>query len=73
MVYGTGLMVSAELNPDIYEVVGKEGFENFLRVNGIAMIHGGTNGLRFTPYFNISSDEIQLILDTVRKGIEELK
>ncbi len=72
-VFGTGLMVSAELNPDIYEVVGEEGFENFLRINGIAMIHGGANGLRFTPYFGISSDEVQLILDTVRKGIKELK
>jgi len=64
-------MVSAELNPKTYQVVGENGFENYLRTNGIAMIHGGTNGIRFTPHFNITTDEIKLILKIVKQGIIE--
>ncbi len=68
-VSGTGLMVNAELDPDRYTVVGDRGFEHFLRTHGVAMIHGGHNGLRFTPHFRITHEEIRLILDTVREGM----
>jgi acetylornithine/succinyldiaminopimelate/putrescine aminotransferase len=68
-VSGTGLMVNAELDPDRYTVVGDRGFEHFLRTHGVAMIHGGHNGLRFTPHFRITREEIRLILDTVREGM----
>ena len=71
-VTGTGLMVAAELNPDRYPVVADEGFETTLRRNGITMIHGGTNALRFTPHFGIRVEEIQLILRMIRRGIEAL-
>ncbi len=71
-VTGTGLMVCAHLDPDRYTVVGEQGFEQYLRVRGIAMIHGGSNGLRFTPHFAISSGEIDLIVDAVRTGLREL-
>ena len=71
-VSGTGLMVNAELDPARYAVVGERGFEHFLRTHGIAMIHGGHNGLRFTPHFRITSAEVRLILDTVRAGMKEL-
>ena len=30
------------------------------------MIHGGDNGLRFTPPFDITSQEVELILEAVR-------
>ncbi|OGS64587.1 MAG: lysine 6-aminotransferase, partial [Elusimicrobia bacterium RIFOXYB2_FULL_62_6] len=50
-VVGTGLMVSAMLNPKRYRVLGEGGFEEFMRVHGIEMIHGGECGLRFTPSF----------------------
>ncbi|HOW90362.1 MAG TPA: aminotransferase class III-fold pyridoxal phosphate-dependent enzyme, partial [Elusimicrobiales bacterium] len=40
-VVGTGLMVSAMLNPKRYRVLGEGGFEEFMRVNGVEMIHGG--------------------------------
>jgi acetylornithine/succinyldiaminopimelate/putrescine aminotransferase len=70
-VNGTGLLVNAELNPEKHKVTGADGFEKYLRRNGIEMIHGGTNGLRFTPHFTITSQEIDLIISTIRKGFEE--
>ncbi len=72
-VTGTGLMVNAELNPDLYQVVGEDGFEQYLRNHGIAMIHGGRNGLRFTPHFAIASEEIDLIVTTVAQGLADLR
>jgi len=71
-VVGTGLMVSLMLNPDRYQVLGQDGFEAWLRKHGIEMIHGGDTGLRFTPSFTIRSDEIDLIVDTIRGGMREL-
>ena len=68
-VQGTGLLFSAELHPDI-EVVGFDGIETWLRKNGLGVIHGGENSLRFTPHFGITGQEVDLIIDLVRKGIE---
>jgi acetylornithine/succinyldiaminopimelate/putrescine aminotransferase len=68
-VVGTGLMVSAMLNPSRYRVTGEGGFEQYLRRHGIEMIHGGDTGLRFTPPFDITRDEIELILSVVRQGL----
>ncbi len=72
-VEGTGLMVSAMLNPARYRVLGEGGFEQYLRTHGIEMIHGGDTGLRFTPAFDITREEIGLIVSVVRQGLEELK
>jgi len=71
-VVGTGLMVSAMLDPKSYRVQGEGGFEEFMRVHGIEMIHGGEYGLRFTPSFNITSAEIDLIVSVIRRGLKEL-
>ncbi len=71
-VVGTGLMVSAMLNPKRYRVLGSEGFEEFMRLHGIEMIHGGECGLRFTPSFAITSAEIDLIISVIRRGLKEL-
>jgi acetylornithine/succinyldiaminopimelate/putrescine aminotransferase len=67
-VQGTGLLFSAELAPSI-AVVGFDGIETWLRKNGLGVIHGGENSLRFTPHFDISSAEVDLIVDLVRQGI----
>ena len=69
---GTGLMVSAMLNPKRYRVLGSGGFEEFMRLHGIEMIHGGECGLRFTPSFGITSAEIDLIVSVIRLGLKEL-
>ncbi|MBW2276030.1 MAG: aminotransferase class III-fold pyridoxal phosphate-dependent enzyme [Deltaproteobacteria bacterium] len=65
-VTGTGLMVCAELDPRSHQVTGLGGVEEQLRKRGISMIHGGENGLRFTPHFAITSTEVDLIVDSVR-------
>ncbi|MEC9389782.1 MAG: aminotransferase class III-fold pyridoxal phosphate-dependent enzyme [Myxococcota bacterium] len=67
-VQGTGLLFSAELHPAI-EVVGFEGIETWLRKNGLGVIHGGENSLRFTPHFAITKAEVDLIIHLVRDAI----
>ncbi len=67
-VQGTGLLFSAELHPAI-EVVGFEGIETWLRKNGLGVIHGGENSLRFTPHFAITKAEVDLIIHLVREAI----
>ncbi len=69
-VRGTGLIVCADLDPSSYRVEGRGGFEEYLRTNGIVMIHGGHNGLRFTPHLEITSEEIRLILEKVTEGLK---
>ena len=70
-VQGTGLIVSIAMNPTKHEVVGPEGLELKLRQKGIGVIHGGTNSLRFTPVFDISSAEIDLITHCLREVLQE--
>lgn len=72
-VVGTGLMVAMMLDPKKYTVNGVGGFEEWLRIHGVEMIHGGENGLRFTPPFNITSEEIDLIVEMIRRGMKKLK
>jgi acetylornithine/succinyldiaminopimelate/putrescine aminotransferase len=67
---GTGLLCALELNPKGYKVVGFNGVETVLRKKGIGVIHGGKNALRFTPHFNITSDEIDLIIGAVREVLK---
>jgi acetylornithine/succinyldiaminopimelate/putrescine aminotransferase len=52
-------------------VVGDGGFEQYLRRHGIEMIHGGDTGLRFTPAFDITSAEVDLIVSVVRRGLQD--
>lgn len=65
---GTGLLLSLELVPDI-PVTGFGGVEEWMRINGVNVIHGGKNSLRFTPWFNLDSVEIDLIVDCVRSAL----
>ena len=68
-VQGTGLLCSAELNPETHPVVGFGKVEETCRKIGLGIIHGGVNALRFTPHFAITSAEIDLIIDTIRKAL----
>ena len=68
-VQGTGLLCSAELEPNQFPVVGMEAVEPWCRRRGLGVIHGGQNALRFTPHFNITSKEIDLIVDIVREAL----
>jgi acetylornithine/succinyldiaminopimelate/putrescine aminotransferase len=68
-VQGTGLLVSAEIDPRAAAVVGHHGLETWCRKHGLGVIHGGKNALRFTPAFSITAPEIALIVDVVRQSL----
>lgn len=71
-VQGTGLLFAIEINKKVADVVGSDGLEMRLRKRGIGVIHGGQNALRFTPVFDITSKEVDLILAKVREVLREL-
>ena len=60
-VQGTGLLLSAELDPERFPVVGFDAVEPWCRRRGLGVIHGGINALRFTPHFMITSKEIEYL------------
>jgi len=69
-VQGTGLLFSCELSPE-FLCYGGGSTEEWMRVNGYGVIHGGTNSLRFTPNFAISSVEVDLLIEGVRRALLE--
>jgi acetylornithine/succinyldiaminopimelate/putrescine aminotransferase len=69
-VQGTGLLFSCELAPE-YKCFGGDSTEEYMREHGVGVIHGGTNSLRFTPHFNVTSAEVDLIVAHVRKALLE--
>lgn len=73
-VKGCGLLCSISFREDNpkYKVVAPLGIERRMRINGIGVIHGGENALRFTPHFGISSQEIDLIIQVLKKVLKEL-
>jgi acetylornithine/succinyldiaminopimelate/putrescine aminotransferase len=71
-VPGTGLLLACEIDPSVADVVGFEGLETWCRKHGIGVIHGGRNALRFTPHFNITSDEIDLICHVLRQAFQSV-
>lgn len=68
-VKGTGLLLSAELDPQVYKSYGADSTEEYMRIHGINVIHGGKNALRFTPAFNITSEEVDLVISITRDAI----
>jgi acetylornithine/succinyldiaminopimelate/putrescine aminotransferase len=64
---GTGLMLSLQINEELYTVTAKEGLEWRLRQQGCGVIHGGKNSLRFTPRFGITREEIALLVAKLRE------
>ncbi|MGE0172050.1 MAG: aminotransferase class III-fold pyridoxal phosphate-dependent enzyme [Oligoflexales bacterium] len=69
-VQGTGLLFSMDLSEQGYTVVGFAGIETYLRKQGIGVIHGGKNALRFTPHFRITNPEVDLVIGHLRKALE---
>ena len=67
---GTGLLVSCELD-ERYKVFGTDSTEDYLRRNGLAVIHGGQHSLRYTPVFNIGEKELELIVNMTRQALLE--
>ncbi|MFC1574449.1 aminotransferase class III-fold pyridoxal phosphate-dependent enzyme [Gemmatimonadota bacterium] len=67
-VEGTGLLFSCELDPT-YKAYGTGSSEEYMRLNGIGVIHGGENSLRFTPHFEITSAEVDLMVEHVKDAL----
>ncbi len=67
-VQGTGLLFSCELS-DAFKGYGTGSTEEFMRERGLGVIHGGANSLRFTPHFNITSEEVDLVIEHVRHAL----
>ena len=67
-VQGTGLLFSCELS-DEFKGYGLGSTEEYMREHGIGVIHGGANSLRFTPHFNVTSEEVDLIIGHIRQAL----
>jgi acetylornithine/succinyldiaminopimelate/putrescine aminotransferase len=68
-VQGTGLLFSLELNNKYYRCYGSDSTEEYLRLKGCNVIHGGQNSLRYTPCFGITSDEVDLVVNATRDAL----
>ncbi|MBJ6980396.1 aminotransferase class III-fold pyridoxal phosphate-dependent enzyme [Luteimonas sp. MC1572] len=69
-VQGTGLLFSCELAPG-FKGYGAGSSEEWLRERGLGVIHGGENSLRFTPRFEMSEDELDLVVSMVKRALLE--
>jgi acetylornithine/succinyldiaminopimelate/putrescine aminotransferase len=69
-VQGTGLLFSCELAPE-FKCYGAGSTEEWMREHGYGVIHGGANSLRFTPHFDISVAEADLLIEGVRRALLE--
>ena len=67
-VQGTGLLFSCELAPQ-FKCYGTGSTEEYMRERGIGVIHGGVNSLRFTPHFAIGTEEVDLVVASVRDAL----
>jgi len=67
-VVGSGLLFSCELDPS-FKAYGTNSTEEFMRLQGIGVIHGGENSLRFTPHFMVTSREVDLIVEHIRNAV----
>ncbi|MFY2764081.1 aminotransferase class III-fold pyridoxal phosphate-dependent enzyme [Arenimonas sp. MALMAid1274] len=67
-VQGTGLLFSCELDPS-FKCFGVGSTEEYMRERGIGVIHGGTNSLRFTPHFAVTSEEVDLVIEHIRQAL----
>ncbi len=68
---GTGLLCSLSLEEVGFQVLAKNCVEKEMRLKGIGVIHGGKNALRFTPHFNITSKEIDLIVEGIEAALKK--
>ncbi|CAN7218426.1 aminotransferase class III-fold pyridoxal phosphate-dependent enzyme [Pseudoxanthomonas sp. LjRoot143] len=69
-VQGTGLLFSCELSP-AFKCYGTGSTEEWLRQQGLNVIHGGANSLRFTPHFAMDTEELDLLVAMVGKALRE--
>jgi acetylornithine/succinyldiaminopimelate/putrescine aminotransferase len=67
-VQGTGLLVSCAFESGIRSH-GRGSVEEEMRRNGVGVIHGGANSVRYTPHFAVTSAETDLIVEATRAAV----
>lgn len=72
LVQGTGLLFCAELDPK-YPVVAPMGAETRCRLVGLGVVHGGVNAIRFTPPFDITDAEVDMMLELLEDVLTEYR
>ena len=65
---GTGLLSSCALDSR-YKTYGANSIEDYLRRNGLGVIHGGARSLRYTPVFDLTAKEVDLIVALTKDGL----
>ncbi len=68
-VQGTGLLISCGLDSRRYKAYGADSTEEYMRLKGVNVVHGGENSLRYTPHFNLSSEEVDLMVEATRDAV----
>lgn len=70
-VQGCGLLLSMSLNPDYHQAGGRDSLEFYMRQQGVNVIHGGKNALRFTPSLDIRPEEVDLVIDSLHDALSK--
>lgn len=65
-VAGTGLLIAVYFDP---EAVPAMTVELSLRLHGLNVIHGGSNSIRLTPWFYMSTKEADLVADIIEEVV----
>ncbi len=65
---GTGLLASCALAKR-YKTYGADSIEDYLRRNGLGVIHGGERSLRYTPVFDVTAKEVDLIVALTKDAL----
>ena len=65
---GTGLLASCALASK-FKTCGANSTEDYLRRNGLGVIHGGERSLRYTPVFDVTAKEIDLIVALTKDAL----
>ena len=69
-VQGAGLLFSCALSAE-FKCYGANSTEEWLRQHGVNVIHGGENSLRFTPHFQMDSEELDLLVRMIGRALRE--
>ncbi len=48
---------------------GTNSTEDYLRRQGLGVIHGGAHSLRYTPRFAVGAEEVELIIELTRDAL----
>ena len=65
---GSGLLAAVHCAPSV-RVTGDGGLEERCRRAGLNAVHGGENALRFTPWFDMSTREVRLLVNVVEEAL----